>query len=413
MAKVEVRYNYRLRVHARQAQLLQGVFDSCRFVWNQALGRWGDLWRHEGLSYSYRTAAAELTDWRSRFEWLADQPQCPQQQTLRHLYRSISAFLDKANPAGRPNYKKRRDGYATAEWTKNGFKVGGTGLGIAGDRLAVATSAGRLSLPVVWSRPLPTEPTSVTIYSDRAGRWFASFVVRLEVPEAPLDPTGRTTGLDVGLSTFATTEEDTTDIENPRFARMAAKALARSQRNTARKKKGSKNWARAKQRQARLAAKVANQRADFHHKAARHLIAAYDRIGIEDLKVKNMSRRGKGSSKTGLNRSIADASWAQFRHILTWQATKAGKDIVALPARDTTQTCSTCGEKANPRLELSDRVFSGRCCGLVLGRDRNAARNLNPDRCGASAGGTESAGVAVPVGDDGTKPKVPAGTLAA
>jgi putative transposase len=193
MAKVEVRYNYRLRVHAREAQLLQGVFDSCRFVWNQALGRWGDLWRHEGLSYSYGTAAAELTDWRSRFEWLADQPQCPQQQTLRHLYRSISAFLDRANPAGRPKYKKRRAGYASAEWTKNGFTVGGTGLGIAGDRLAVATSAGRVSVPVVWSRPLPTEPTSVTIYSDRAGRWFASFVVRLEVPEAPLDPTGRTT----------------------------------------------------------------------------------------------------------------------------------------------------------------------------------------------------------------------------
>jgi transposase len=86
---------------------------------------------------------------------------------------------------------------------------------------------------------------------------------------------------------------------------------------------------------------------------------------------------------------------------------------MALPARDTTQKCSTCGEKAKPRLELWDRVFSCRCCGLVLGRDRNAARNLNPDRCGASAGGTEPAGVAVPVGDDGTKPKVPAGTLAA
>lgn len=111
MAKVEVRYNYRLRVHAREARLLQGVFDSCRFVWNQALGRWGDLWRHEGLSYSYGTAAAELTDWRSRFEWLADQPQCPQQQALRHLYRSISAFLDRANPAGRPKYTRPSPGH--------------------------------------------------------------------------------------------------------------------------------------------------------------------------------------------------------------------------------------------------------------------------------------------------------------
>ena len=89
----EVRYNYRLRVDARQEVLLQGIFDSCRFVWNQALGRWGDLWREENLSFCYGAAAAELTDWRSRFDWLADQPQCPQQQTLRHLYQSISAYL--------------------------------------------------------------------------------------------------------------------------------------------------------------------------------------------------------------------------------------------------------------------------------------------------------------------------------
>ena len=69
--------------------------------------------------------------------------------------------------------------------------------------------------------------------------------------------------------------------------------------------------------------------------------------------------------------------------------------------------------EAKPRIELSDRVYRCRVCGLVLGRDRNAARNLNPDRIGTPVGGSEPAGVAVPVGNDGKKPKVPAGTLAA
>jgi putative transposase len=86
---------------------------------------------------------------------------------------------------------------------------------------------------------------------------------------------------------------------------------------------------------------------------------------------------------------------------------------VVLNPRDTTQRCSSCGAKAKPRIELSDRVFSCRCCGLVLARDRNAARNLNPDRYGVSAGGAGSAGTAVPVGDDGSKTKDPKGVLAA
>ncbi|MGH7748238.1 MAG: helix-turn-helix domain-containing protein, partial [Candidatus Dormibacteria bacterium] len=97
MALVEARYRYRLRVSPTQGQALQGVFDTARFVWNTALGRWGDLWRHEDLSLSYSDADKELTDWRSRFEWLAAQPCVPQQQVLRDLYRSISAFFDRAN----------------------------------------------------------------------------------------------------------------------------------------------------------------------------------------------------------------------------------------------------------------------------------------------------------------------------
>ncbi|MGH9128637.1 MAG: RNA-guided endonuclease InsQ/TnpB family protein [Acidimicrobiales bacterium] len=213
---------------------------------------------------------------------------------LRNLYRSISAFFDKVNPAGRPRFKSRKTGYATTRWTRNGFAVSGSGTGINTDD--------------------------------------------------------------------------------------------------------------------RRAARVANQRADFHHKAARGLVASYDRIGVEDLAVKNMSAKGTGRHKAGLNRSIADAGWRQFR-ALAWQATKAGKTLVVLPARDTTQRCSSCGTIAKPRIELSERVYRCRACGLVADRDRNAARNLNPDRAGPG-GGAEPSG-SIPVGDDGTKPKDPTGVLAA
>jgi putative transposase len=405
-AMAEVRYRYRLRVSNPQARLLQAVFDACRFVWNQTLGRWEALWRHEGVSLRYADADRELTDWRSRFTWLAAQPSVPQQQVMRDLYRAISAFVDRTNPAGRPRFKSRKAGYTTARWTKRGFRVSGSGLGHADDRLEVATCAGRIRLRVVWSRPLPSPPSSVTIYRDSAGRWWASFVVQLEVPAGLVQGTGRATGLDVGLDTFATVEDPTNDIPNPRLARARAKALARSQRRLSRTQKGSANRAKARCCRARIEAKTAAQRVDFHHKAARRLVGIYDRIGAEDLAVKHLAASG-GRRKAGLNRSIADAGWATFVRILAWQASKAGKQLVLLPAAGSTQQCSSCGAKAKPRLELSDRVFSCQTCGLVLARDRNAALNLHPDHPRNHRLGCTGAG------DDGGKTLIPAGISAA
>ncbi len=99
--------------------------------------------------------------------------------------------------------------------------------------------------------------------------------------------------------------------------------------------------------------------------------------------------------------------------IVQWQATKTGKQVVVLPAYDTTQKCSSCGAKAKPRIELSDRVFNCKTCGLVLDRDRNAARNLNPVRTGVFLGGANPKNIVVPVDDDSNKSKVCAQTLAA
>ena len=160
--------------------------------------------------------------------------------------------------------------------------------------------------------------------------------------------------------------------------------MARSQRNAARKRKGSKNRVKAVRAQARLNAQIASRRADFAHKAARKLARSFDQIGVEDLKVRNMSRRGKGRRKTGLNRAIADAGWRQFLFILEWHARKAGREAIRIDPRNTSQICSGCGAKAKRRLRLADRLFACQACGLVIDRDRNAARNLNPRRLGCS-----------------------------
>ena len=327
MRQIEVRYRYRLRVSNTQANQLKEVFDSCRFVWNRALGDWTDAWKHEQRSVQYGEADRALTLRRKELDWLRGQPSVPEQQALRDLYRSIAAFFDKKNPTRRPTFKKKGT-LQSARWTKNGFAI-------KNDRLHIAVGGGRTALRVVWSRELASVPASVTVYRDRCGHYWASFVCRIEVPEVRVRSTGSSTGLDVGLTTFATVEDAEHDVQNPRYLRHAQRALARSQRNMSRKKKGSKNRARAKTRLARQHAKVASQRLDFQHKAAHGLVANYDQIGVEDLRVKNMMARSKRvghrRAKTGLSRAISDAGWSQFVRVLEHQATKAGVEIVEVP----------------------------------------------------------------------------------
>ncbi|HVB00375.1 MAG TPA: transposase [Acidimicrobiales bacterium] len=245
-----VRYTYRLRVSRSLTESLEQVFDTYRSVWNHALGRWQSAWRDDHTTLGYRELDRELTTRRSTHDWLRLVPSVPEQQVLRDLDRSVSAFFDRSNPSGYPKFKKK-DRYTTARWTRRGFRVTGTGTGAARDRLSVAVAGGRTELRVVWSRPLPSQPASVTISRDPVGCYFASFVVRIDVPEERLCPTGQTTGPDVGLTSFATTEHAQHDIENPRYARQAAKALARSQRNLSLEKRGSSNRQRARRRLAR------------------------------------------------------------------------------------------------------------------------------------------------------------------
>jgi putative transposase len=383
---MEVRYRYRLRVSRQQAVALDQVYATNRFVWNQMVGRWNDLWRHEGESCFERDMHRELTDLRSRFEWLDACPVTPQQQVIRDLGKAIRGFFDPTSPARRPRYRSKRRPVTSARWTTRGFRVDR-------GRLCVAVAGGRIKLRVVWSRALPSEPKSVTVCRDPAGRWFASFVVRIEPDERV--HTGRSTGADVGLTTFVTTVDPDHDIPNPRFARRAARDLAQANRALARTEKESKGRERARQRLAKVHARTADRRRDHHHKTARDLARAFDVIGIEDLRVANMVRNRH------LARSIADAGWAEWATILEHQARKAGSTVVRMDARNTTQTCSGCGTKAKVRLGLKDRVFCCQSCGLVMDRDRNAARNLDPGR-------TEPG-----ESDDGSKTIVPVGTAAA
>ncbi|GAA2459644.1 hypothetical protein GCM10010191_94920 [Actinomadura vinacea] len=157
-------------------------------------------------------------------------------------------------------------------------------------------------VPVRWSRHLPSDPSSVTVVKDAAGRYFASFVVKTDAE--PLPEAASAIGIDLGLTHFAVLS-DGRRIDNPRFLRRAERELRKAQQVLSRKAKGSSNRGKAAVRVARAHAKVADARRDHHHKLSTALIRDNQAVFVEDLAVNGLAR-------TRLAKSVHDAGWAQF-----------------------------------------------------------------------------------------------------
>ena len=210
-----------------------------------------------------------------------------------------------------------------------------------------------------------------------------------EVPPKPLPETGRQVGVDVGIASFATTS-DGEHVHNPRWARSAAARLSAAQQRLARAKRGSNNRGRRRETVAARHRKIANCRRDFHHKTARTLVQTYDLIAVEDLSIANMVRRAKpvpdpdnpgqflpngAAAKTGLNRSISDAGWGQFVSILRAKAEDAGRIVIEVDPRHTSDGCEKCGHAAKEN-RVTQAVFACRRCGHRAQADEHAARNI-------------------------------------
>jgi putative transposase len=226
--------------------------------------------------------------------------------------------------------------------------------------------------------------------SREANGWYVRCSCA-DVPTQPLPLTGRETSIDVGVKVFLVTAEGEA-VQNPRHSRTAELRLQKAQRRVARRKRGSHRRKQAVHLLKRRHQKVQRQRRDFQHKTALALVRRYDRLYLEGLQIRNLSRRpapipgpdGNGTYRhshngaaatSGLNTSITDAGWNAFRCILACKAAWAGKRVEAVPLAYTSQDCSGCGKRV--RKSLSVRTHVCPHCGLLLDRDLNAARNIH------------------------------------
>ena len=172
-----------------------------------------------------------------------------------------------------------------------------------------------------YHRPRLGEPKAITVRREGAKWWLN--VQCVTVPAIPLEPTGRTVGIDLGVTNMVATSDSVFE-EGEHFGSKAQHGLARAQRSLATKQLESKRRRRQVEEVARLHRKVKNQRGNFAHQLSRQLVNEYDFIAYEDLKIAKMvstptARPDPEQSgaylpngarrKAGLNRSIHDAAW--------------------------------------------------------------------------------------------------------
>jgi putative transposase len=383
-------YKFALNVSEVQQRQMLRFAGSCRFVWNQMLGLQKQRLDAGEPVLRYNKATSLLPQWKKERPWLKTQAHSQAlQQTLKSLDRALMDAFDKSNPKRFPRFKKK--GVHNAFRFPQGVKLDQTN--------------NRIYLPKLgWlryrnSREVLGDVKNVTV-SQRAGRWFVSIQTEREVAP-PIHPSGSTVGIDMGVARFATLSDGTVVAPLNSFEKHQ-RALRKAQQSLSRKVKRSNNWKKQKRKIAKLHARIASVRNDFLHKTSTAISKNHAVVVLEDLAVKNMSASAKGTvenpgrnvrQKSGLNRSILDQGWYEFRRQLEYKLAWAGGTVLAIPPRNTSRTCPCCGHIcADNRKTQAD--FLCVQCGHAGHADLVAAINIK--RAGHARLACEVSGATMP-----------------
>jgi putative transposase len=367
-------YKYELMPDGQQERQMLRFVGSCRFVFNKALALQKERYGQEEKKLGYAGLCKLLTEWRNSADtaWLADAPVHPLQQTLKDLERAYTNFFAKR--ADFPRFKKKGQG-------GNGFRYPDQ------KQFKLDQPNSCIFLPKLgWmryrnSRAALGELRNVTV-SLNAGKWYASIQTEREIAQ-PVHPATGIVGIDMGIARFATLS-DGSFIEPLNTFRTHEERLARYQRAMSRKTKYSNNWKKAKARVQRTHFRIGNARRDFLHKTSTAISKNHAMVCIEDLQVGNMSRSASGSgeqpgkqvrAKSGLNKSILDQGWYEFRRQLDYKLGWNGGYLIAVPPHYTSQTCPCCGCVSKDNRQTQAK-FACVECGFEENADVVGATNI-------------------------------------
>lgn len=348
-------YQFKLKTAADLEEKLSQMAGSCRFVWNKALAMNLERLKNKHGLFWYNELAFWLKFWKQTDElnFLKSCPSQALQQTLMRLDKAFKDGFDKKQKNKRIPVFKRKWGKDSFSYPQ-GFKID--------NRRVFLPKLGWLSFHK--SRKILGKAKNLTVKKMGDG-WYISIQVEVEVKE-PRHPSKSTVGIDLGITRFATLS--TGEFFKPLNSfKKHEKKLIKIQRKLSRQEKRSSSWRKQKKKLARVHQKIRDSRLDYLHWVSSKVSKNHAIVILEDLKVKNMSKARKGSlenpgrnvkAKSGLNKSIIDQGWRQFRDLLSYKQQYLGGEVLFVNPQYTSQKCPICST-IDARNRLSQAEF---CC---------------------------------------------------
>lgn len=367
----------RIYPNIEQKQLIHKTFGSCRFVYNILLDA-------KIKAYECGDNLSARMDLKPRLvpmkkakggEFLKDVDSTALQNSVLKIdiaYKNFFRRFKQGGAVGFPKFKSKhhsRQSYQTSTASIKNNKLYLPKIGNIKSKFHRGTLNGKIK--------------TVTI-SFEANQYFASINYEDGLEETTKINNGNTIGIDVGVKVFAYTSED--EAINPskeHNLNKDTKNMIKAQKVLTRRRKGGKNRLKAKIKLAKKHLKIRNKRDDFLHKIT-HKLSENQTIKVENLQIKNMSKKAKGSienpnirarAKAGLNRSILQQSWGKFFEMLEYKLDKNGGELIKVDPKYTSQTCSSCGYISKDN-RLTQSKFKCIKCENTLNADYNASLNI-------------------------------------
>lgn len=349
-------YKYRIYPNKEEKNVIDQTLDTCRYLYNDFLYERKTMYEYDGAHITYIWQGNSLPYRKKLNPYLSKIHSQVLQDVARRVDKAYKNYFRRVRVGETPGYPRFK-----GKGQYDSFTYPQSGYSLLNGRLKLSCIG---NIKIKLHRPLEGNVKTCTIIrkNDKYYVCFSS-----ETKSSSYDTTGKVVGVDMGVTDFCITS-DGNFFPSPSSYRNAEKKIKKAQRKVSRRKKGGNRRKKAVAELSKGHEKVTNQRRDIAHKVANKLIKEYDMVAHEKLQIKNMVKNRH------LSKSISDAGWGMFFRILSYKAESAGKKIIEVDPRNTSQICSECGNIVPKK--LNNRWHNCPVCGYSAHRDVNAARNI-------------------------------------